>query len=949
MKLPITAGLMLLATLAGAEPPANSLDAYNVVWTSPSRDSSGSMPLGNGDVGLNVWMEPSGDLVFYLSKTDAFSENGQLLKLGRVRVKLDPNPLAAGAPFRQELKLASGTIEFSIGQPATTLRVWVDANRPAVHVDVRSAAPTSLTASLELWRNKAEPLPKERSSAIRELEGSPQPVIIDPDTVLPAKDNRLVWFHRNARSTYSQVLENQHLKPLLEKHPDPLLGKTFGACMLGSGLAAADGRTLRSAQPGTTHSLRIHVLSAQTPGAEAWSGKLADLVRQSESTPDADAWVQHQKWWSDFWNRSWVFISGKDPIPATATAGATAANTLPVRVGADSNGQNRFRGKIGQVRIWSAALDDRRVEELAKLDRVKSAGTSPELIAEWPLERAGDSPNLKAVGNISYADAAAVFDGNGHLEMPHDPRFNLDGSFTLEAWIAPEVLGGGGARILDKCPVATANGWTFDTHPGNSLRLITSAATIGAPAKLPPKQWSHVVAVRDAGAGTQALYLNGRRLSGDDSKPKDSPDLTPAQIVTRGYILQRFIAACAGRGPLPIKFNGSIFTVDHLKDPDFRAWGGCYWFQNTRLAYWPMLAAGDFEMMRPFFEMYRKGLPLAIDRTRLYYGHAGACFPETMYFWCTPCNPDFGWGYKGPETVNGYIKYYWSGGIELTAMMLDYYDITQDRDFAGGTLLPVADAVTTFFDQHWKRDASGKIRFDPAASLETWHAATNPTPEIAGLRFILPRLLALPSDLTTDAQRAMWKKTLADLPAIPLGEKAGRHVILPAEKFDRRSNSENPELYAVFPYRMYAPDKPGLEIARDTFAVRTNRHNHGWCQDSIQAACLGLGNEAANMVAPRAAHSHTGSRFPAFWGPNFDWVPDQDHGSNILTTVQCMLLQTDGRKILLLPAWPKQWDVDFRLHAPYQTTVEGQVRGGKLIELKVTPEARRADVVIGGL
>ena len=28
-------------------------------------------------------------------------------------------------------------------------------------------------------------------------------------------------------------------------------------------------------------------------------------------------------------------------------------------------------------------------------------------------------------------------------------------------------------------------------------------------------------------------------------------------------------------------------------------------------------------------------------------------------------------------------------------------------------------------------------------------------------------------------------------------------------------------------------------------------------------------------------------------------------------------------QILLLPAWPNEWDVDFKLHAPYKTTLEG--------------------------
>ena len=35
-----------------------------------------------------------------------------------------------------------------------------------------------------------------------------------------------------------------------------------------------------------------------------------------------------------------------------------------------------------------------------------------------------------------------------------------------------------------------------------------------------------------------------------------------AETVTRGYTLQRWVSACAGRGAYAIKFNGSIFTVE---------------------------------------------------------------------------------------------------------------------------------------------------------------------------------------------------------------------------------------------------------------------------------------------------------------------------------------------------------------------------------------------------
>jgi hypothetical protein len=169
-------------------------------------------------------------------------------------------------------------------------------------------------------------------------------------------------------------------------------------------------------------------------------------------------------------------------------------------------------------------------------------------------------------------------------------------------------------------------------------------------------------------------------------------------------------------------------------------------------------------------------------------------------------------------------------------------------------------------------------------------------------------------------------------------------LLRPSGSFKGGNYSENPELYAVFPYRLFGVGKPELDMARATYEVRTNRHNFGWCQDSIQAACLGLGEEAGRQVVARAT-SHRAYRFPAMWS-GFDWIPDQDHGANILTTLQFMLLQSEGNKLFLLPAWPRNWDVSFKLHAPYNTTVEGVLKAGKLEKLTVTPASRAKDVVI---
>ena len=122
-----------------------------------------------------------------------------------------------------------------------------------------------------------------------------------------------------------------------------------------------------------------------------------------------------------------------------------------------------------------------------------------------------------------------------------------------------------------------------------------------------------------------------------------------------------------------------------------------------------------------------------------------------------------------------------------------------------------------------------------------------------------------------------------------------------------------------------------------------HRRLHYRAKTEFQISEKGPGNRG---VVGRARKWHEGSRFPAFWGPNYDWIPDQDHGGVLLKAVQAMLIQTDGRKIFLLPAWPKDWDVDFKVHAPYRTVIEGKVRHGQITQLKVIPPSRQKDIEI---
>jgi len=107
---------------------------------------------------------------------------------------------------------------------------------------------------------------------------------------------------------------------------------------------------------------------------------------------------------------------------------------------------------------------------------------------------------------------------------------------------------------------------------------------------------------------------------------------------------------------------------------------------------------------------------------------------------------------------------------------------------------------------------------------------------------------------------------------------------------------------------------------------------------------MGLTDEASAGTIKKLQDSD--KRFPTFWGPGHDWVPDHNWGGSGMIGPQEILMQTDGKMIYIFPAWPKSWDVKFKLHAPYNTTVEGVLKNGKMEILKIPPESRRKDVII---
>ncbi|HAV11886.1 MAG TPA: hypothetical protein DCX06_00105 [Opitutae bacterium] len=757
----ISVFLLISIPLAGIA--GQNIARYDVIWDSPSKDASGQMPLGNGDIAAGVYVIENGDLYLLLSKNDAFTYSGDIFKTGRVRVSLDPNPFVEGKPFRQTMDLETGSVR--IEADGVSLLVWADANRPVYHVQIKSPIEVAVTAHPEFW---------ERIDSCN-FNGTRAPLESGPtQDVRLDKDGQILWYYAvGDRSQYAEDLAYYDVPHMQSEYPDPYRFNTFGNLLESSDLILEDGE-LRGA--GTSFDIRIHSLTQQTPDVSAW---IEAIEGQAKAVGEvASDWAAHRSWWSAFWERSWIIASD---------------NTLAPEA------RERFSGEA----------------------------------------------------------------------------------------------------------------------PG------------------------------------------GRRAEEDG-----------AALVSQSYNVFRYLMACQSRGRIQTKFNGGLFTQPLLNSTrkllfkteqpdgstltheDDRLWGRRYTFQNQRHLYWPLLMSGDFAHMAPFFNYYSDLLPIRTAITKAWFGHEGAYYRENIE--PTGAERDNGKSGKPPKTKPGENKgdgyfhsYYFTAGLEIVAMMADYVNYTGDEAFRETELVPFAREVLRFFDLHYERDASGLIRLDPAMVLETWWIAVNPAPDIAGLRFCLDALIAM--DAGTKEDQATWKRFRAEIPEIHLHEVEGGLAIAPAEQWEKRKNRENGELYPVFPFRTF-----GLGFGTEAIVARTLEHRifknafeySCWTQDQINFAYAGNAAEASEGLVHRFRNASTECRFPMYGETGPDSCPDFDHFGSGSTALQRMLVQEAKGKILLLPAWPANWDVDFKLHLEHNTVISGKVIDGELIEWTIAPESREKDVVV---
>ena len=424
----------------------------------------------------------------------------------------------------------------------------------------------------------------------------------------------------------------------------------------------------------------------------------------------------------------------------------------------------------------------------------------------------------------------------------------------------------------------------------------------------------------------------------------ESPDKT-ADRLCAAYHVHLYSLACAGRGPVPCKWDGGA----GLMRGDERTWGLSEWVQEIRFTYLPLYAANRLEMARGLTRHYSRMRPYLLEQTKRMWGIDGIWIPETVLPWghaedfvlkasgeartgyFLPWDPETA-PYGKFEQYNGYVGFLFTAGLEVCQHYLVYYRYSGDERFLREEAYPTIRDVCRFTSGLLRKEADGRWHLDPANALETWWMVRDPADTLAGIEAIFGEFIRLSGEYGLDTElRARCEEILAALPKPAMGHwardgtiDAGVKTYAPAaakEQFPTSRNFEIPALYRLFPFELTGIGAADHELVRNTFDRRIFGITNSWSLDAIWAARLGLGEEACKLLAEHAERynrfryggwdSSNSSVFP----DGLSVVPYTDGAGLSALGVNEVLLQSHNGLIRVLPAVSRDWSGVFRLRA----------------------------------
>lgn len=377
---------------------------------------------------------------------------------------------------------------------------------------------------------------------------------------------------------------------------------------------------------------------------------------------------------------------------------------------------------------------------------------------------------------------------------------------------------------------------------------------------------------------------------------------------------------------------------DHFWDP------AAYWFWNTRMQVGANLAAGLPELNTSVFALYRNNLAAVKQWTlRHMDGRPGTCVPETMRFngngveyesdrfrpfAIVTHSCDLSW----TPTSNARTL---STGAEVGLWVWRTYLQTGDRQFLRSNYPLMAEAAR-FLLAYQHRGDDGLLHTSPSNAHETQVDVTDPATDIAAIRALYPATVAAARTLGVDADLSdRMLQALEKTPALPVmssSEPGQQMLAASADAHAPYQNGENIGLEAVWPYALMGVDSALFPVAKRTYLSRPFKYAATWSYDPVQAAYLGLGDEAAKAIfelVQRYQVYPNGMAALLHDQPNEFYL--EQAAITALALPAMLAIQDSDQLVRVGPAIPSGWTMHGTVAIEHGGTVEVETAQGKLV------------------
>jgi hypothetical protein len=364
-----------------------------------------------------------------------------------------------------------------------------------------------------------------------------------------------------------------------------------------------------------------------------------------------------------------------------------------------------------------------------------------------------------------------------------------------------------------------------------------------------------------------------------------SDDSKDADYLENFYYFGNYVIAAGGYGNYPFHFINGVFraTGDETK------WSNAYWYWNQRDVYHSFLASNHPELVDTFNNLYARNAETLRAFTQTRYVTAGLWVPETM-------------GYDGSAdgTVNSeFTQDILSTGTEAALNMYDQYRYTNDAVYLSETVYPFMRDVANLYLALFSHDqATDSYFMESSNSHETYWDVRNAITDLVSVRKMFPVLIALSTELgLDDATRPQWQDLLDHVVPYP---SDGMEYLPHEPPLVQTGNNENVACELIWPYGVTGVGAPDYAIAATTWRNRPFPYGNVWANDAIQAARLGLGDEAFQGMKtmidryqnfPNGFTTNTNGVFE-YWGVH-------------LTAMNESVLHSYDDKIRVFPALPE--------------------------------------------